>query len=192
MIKTQIKKNGTESNLGYHDTQEQADSWLAQEIANGSFGKVERHLFDYELESHGELAENASSQEEKTYKLLGEEEKIGILYTFPADFTVETVDMSAEIFAAKKRKNKKKMMAFGEDLIVDISMLNESKMVSYEQVEAVMSNATLSLLREHLWAGNIPSFINKLQTTDVTAFFDNAEKSSILQKCNEFLSSLEV
>ena len=76
-------------------------------------------------------------------------------------------------------------------MIDKISTLNDSKNLSVEQVDAFMENALISNLREHLWAGNIDTFIAKLTASDVSAFFTPQEKSAVISECQNFLTSLE-
>jgi hypothetical protein len=41
-----------------------------------------------------------------------------------------------------------------------------------------------------LWAGNIDTFVSKLQAADVSAFFSSQEKAAVIAECNTFLTSL--
>lgn len=79
---------------------------------------------------------------------------------------------------------------FGEKLIDQISLINDGKSLTTEQVDAFMSNSLISALREHLWAGNISTFIAKLTAADVSAFFSSGEKQAVLDQCSAFLTSL--
>jgi len=45
-------------------------------------------------------------------------------------------------------------------------------------------------LREHLWAGNVDTFVAKLTASDVSAFFSTEEKNAVILECQTFLTSL--
>ena len=79
MIKISVLKNNVVTNSATFETQQEADEWLAGEISNNSFGLPERP----ELNELGEPTGN----------------------TLPAEYTIEPVDISAEI-AAQNHKLK--------------------------------------------------------------------------------------
>lgn len=112
------------------------------------------------------------------------------LYKFAAEYTLETIDITVEHTLQNKILNRAKKRSFGEYLIDKISTVNDSKNLSIEQVDAFMSNPLVVSLREHLWAGNITTFISKLQTSDVSAFFTANEKNSVIEECQSFLTTL--
>lgn len=186
MKKATVTKSGVVTNQATFATQELADTWLAQEIANKSFGKPERWVYENDLLSQGE--DIANSVEMVLETVMGQEVK---KYRFPVEYTVEITDATAEVLAAKKLSDRTKKRAFGEALIDKISTINDSKNLSVEQVDAFMGNALITALREHLWAGNISTFVSKLSASDVSAFFTEQEKAVVISECNQFLSSLE-
>lgn len=186
MKKVTIKKSNVATNQATFATQELADAWLATEIANKSFGKPERWVYENDLTAQGE--DIANSTELVTEQVMGAEVK---KYKFPAEYTVEVTDATAEVLAAKKLSDRTKKRAFGEGMIDKISTINDSKELTTEQVDAFMGNALISSLREHLWAGNIPTFVSKLTASDVSAFFSSGEKAAVIAECEAFLTSLE-
>ena len=186
MKKVTIKKANVTTNQATFATQELADAWLATEIANKSFGKPERWVFEKDLVAQGE--DIANSVEMVLEEHMGVEAK---KYRFPAEYTVETTDATAEVLAAKKLSDRTKKRTFGEGMIDKISTINDGKNLTTEQVDAFMSNSLISSLREHLWAGNISTFISKLTASDVSAFFSAPEKAAVIAECEAFLTSLE-
>lgn len=186
MKRVLITKSGVVTNRAEFTTQELAETWLAQEEANKSFGKPERWVSEDRIQLEGE--DIALSDQMIIEPIMGEDVK---LYHFPAEYTVEIVDISAEVLAAKKISNRTKKRAFGESMVDKISTINDGKNLSVEQVDAFMTNALISNLREHLWAGNIDTFIAKLTASDVSAFFTSQEKSAVILECQNFLTSLE-
>ena len=177
MKKVLIKKQGVTTNQAKFATQELAEAWLAKEEASNSFGKPERWVAEDQLVSEGENIDNSIA-------MMSEMTSFGEikLYKFAAEYTVEVVDITAEVAAAKKLSDRTKKRAFGEALIDKISTLNDGKNLSIEQVDAFMTNSLISNLREHLWAGNIDTFVAKLSTTE--------EKAAVLSECQTFLTSL--
>lgn len=186
MKKVLIKKQDITTNQASFATTELANAWIAQEVANKSFGKPERWVSEDRLQVEGENIDNS-------IEMMIEPTSFGDikLYKFAAEYTVEIVDISAEVLAAKKISDRTKKRAFGEALIDKISTINDSKNLSVEQVDAFMTNALISNLREHLWAGNIDTFVAKLTASDVSAFFTSQEKSAVISECQNFLTSLE-
>ncbi len=185
MKRVLIKKQGVTTNQAEFATQELAEAWLAKEVANKSFGKPERWVSEDRLQIEGENIDNS-------LEMMIEPTSFGDikLYKFAAEYTVEVVDITAETLAAKKVSDRAKKRAFGEALIDKISTLNDSKNLSTEQVDAFMTNNLISNLREHLWAGNIDTFVAKLSTSDVSSFFTTEEKAAVLSECQTFLTSL--
>jgi len=185
MKKVLIKKQGVTTNQASFATAELANAWIAQEVTNKSFGKPERWVSEDRIQIEGENIDNS-------LEMMIEPTSFGDikLYKFAAEYTVEVVDITAETLAAKKISDRAKKRAFGEALIDKISTINDSKNLSVEQVDAFMTNSLISNLREHLWAGNIDTFISKLQSSDVSAFFTAEEKAAVILECQTFLTNL--
>ena len=183
MIKAVIKKQNVETNGSIFSSLELAQLWVQKEQA--AFGKPERWVEESRLEIEGENISNS-------IEMMIEPTSLGEikLYKFAAEYSVEYVDVTAQVTAENKVLNRAKKRAFGEALIDKISAINDSKNLSVEQVDAFMTNALISNLREHLWAGNISTFVSKLQASDVSAFFTTQEKSSVVSECQTFLTSL--
>ena len=181
MFRAKIIKNSIVTNQAEFLTMELLNEWLQQEISNNSFGLPDRWIAESEL-SPEQIAQSIEEKTENDQKY----------YRFPAEYSVVVEDISTQIAAQRAFANRQKKRAFGEMMIDKISLINDGKSLTTEQVDAFMSNALISSLREHLWAGNIPTFIDKLQSSDVSAFFSNAEKTAVIQECEQFLNSLEV
>ncbi len=171
--------------------QELADAWKLEQIQNNSWGKPQRVVRVYEnwqsLEEQGESAADVLNFVEG----INEFNRAYLDYTLKAEYTIAQEDISLQVAAEKKILNRKKKRAFGEDMVDKIAAMNDAKLLNTTQVDTFMSDALISNLREHLYAGNIPTFVDKLTTSDVSAFFSNDEKSQVLSECNQFLTSLE-
>lgn len=187
-IKLKVLKNGIQTH-GAESSQfesiEAFEAWKQDCIGKNYWGKPERWVAEDQLVSEGENIDNSIA-------MMSEMTSFGEikLYKFAAEYTVEVVDITAEVAAAKKLSDRTKKRAFGEALIDKISTLNDSKNLSVEQVDAFMTNSLISNLREHLWAGNIDTFVAKLTASDVSAFFTTPEKSAVITECQTFLTSL--
>lgn len=187
LMKKIIVKNlqGQETHSAKFETLEQANAWIEEQKILKSWGKPERWVAESQIEVEGENIDNS-------LEMMIEPTSFGDvkLYKFAAEYTIEVVDVTAEVAAQKKVSDRAKKRAFGEALIDKISTINDSKNLSVEQVDAFMTNALISNLREHLWAGNIDTFISKLQSSDVSAFFTAEEKAAVILECQTFLTNL--
>lgn len=165
---------------------EEATAWIDKQKLKNSWGKPERWVSEDRIQIEGENIDNS-------LEMMIEPTAFGDikLYKFAAEYTIEVVDTTAETLAAKKISDRAKKRAFGEGLIDKISTMNDSKNLSTEQVDAFMTNSLISNLREHLWAGNIDTFVAKLTASDVSAFFTAPEKNAVILECQTFLASLE-
>lgn len=185
MVKLNVLKSGVVSNSGKFSTEQLALAWFESEKAKGSFGKPERWVSEDRLQIEGE--DINQSIEMIVEPVLGQEVK---LYKFASEFTHEIVDITAEVAQETAIAQRKLKRAFGEQMIDKISTMNETKALTTAQIDAFMENALIISLREHLWAGNIPTFVEKLQSSDVSAFFTTQEKNAVILECQTFLTSL--
>ena len=112
------------------------------------------------------------------------------VWGLPGTYAVTYDDQAAEAAVRAAIALRKKKRNFGESMVDRISAVNEAKALSIEETDAFMTHPTMALMREHLYAGNIPTFIDKLTTLDVSAFFTSEEKQAVLDECLEFMGSL--
>ncbi len=173
-------------------TQELADTWKLEQIQINSWGRPQRVVRVFEngpsLEAQGENALDVLNFVEGVEEISN---RNYLDYTLKSEYTIAQEDISLQVAADKKISDRKKKRAFGEDMVDKIAAMNDAKLLNTTQVDAFMSNVLISNLREHLYAGNIPTFVEKLSTSDVSAFFSNDEKAFVIAECNNFLTSLE-
>lgn len=181
-----IIKNNITTHQAIFDNETQAQAWLDREGANGSFGKPERWISEYLLQTMGESIENSSGS--RVVQVPGGEVTE---YYFAAEFTHQITDITSQLVVDKKIKERKLKREFGEYIIDKIAFVNESKIGDVDDVDAFMSNPVIIKMREHLKAGNIDTFLAVLFKTDVSAFFTNQEKEMITQECRAFLQTLD-
>lgn len=107
MIQINIKKNDIVTNSATFDSQELADQWLAQEIANCSFGKPECWVTEDKedvsnaLESREVILREAEAAiiDPETNEVISEARDAVVIieYRLAATYTVETVDITAQV-----------------------------------------------------------------------------------------------
>lgn len=182
MIKVVVKNlNDVETHIGFFSDNSEADAWIEKYVLKNVWGKPSRWIAENLLESENENI------------LLSDENKIesGVkLYHFPASYTITKIDISEEVNLRNQKILRAKKRAFGEHMIDKISALNDSKGLNASQVDALMGNELISSLREHLWVGNIDTFVTKLSNSDVSLFFTNQEKDSVISECEQFLLNI--
>src|SRR5690606_15294603 len=123
MKKVSIKNlQGQETHSAKFETIEQANAWIEEQKALRSWGKPERWVAEDQLVSEGENIDNSIA-------MMIEPTSFGDvkLYKFAAEYTIEVVDVTAEVAAQKKVSDRAKKRAFGESLIDKISTINDSK-----------------------------------------------------------------
>ena len=179
MIEARILKNGIQTHAAEFANQSDAEAWVNQTKVSGAFGKLERWLKQSEF-----------TTEQLHYALDSDERDDGMYYKFAQEFTVEFVDITAEKLAAKKIEDRTKKRRFGQMLIDKIATMNDAKGLNHEQVDAFMLNPLIVNLKAHLEAGNIDTFIFKLNNSNVSAFFTAEEKAAVILQCETFLSNL--
>lgn len=166
-------------------TQEDVDNWIANQASVGAWGKSSG-FYPISKLTPEELAQEISRKTVDDFGNLLTEPLIEI----PAQYTIEQTDITSQIVAQDKLLLRAKKRQFGESLIDQISVLNDSKLPTFEQVDALMGNALITSLREHLWSGNIDTFVTKLIASDVSQFFTTDEKNNVITQCQAFFASL--
>ena len=96
MIKVNILKNNEITNSASFATQELADSWLAQEIANNSFGKSDRWL-------------SFLGEPDQGYTNTRQVENI-TEYFYPSEYSIQITDISSQILAQQESEEALKFL----------------------------------------------------------------------------------
>lgn len=94
MFKVNIYKNSIVTNEASFQSEDLANNWLMQESLNGSFGKNERWLIESEF-TNETVEQSLEWQWRDGFDDLPE-------YKFPADYSVEIIDISAEVLAQQE------------------------------------------------------------------------------------------
>lgn len=187
MFRVSIKDiSNNEKFTAEYPTMEAIENFINTNKEISYFGKNERLVAEFDLEKYGEDKNKATGF--TTENINGEMIKV---YHFNAEYIIDIQDISTEFQMRKKVQDRYLKRSFGEKMIDKISAINDSKNLSVLQVDEFMSNALITSLREHLWAGNISTFVSKLDANDVSLFFTNVEKANVITECQQFLLSLE-
>ena len=85
----------------------------------------------------------------------------------PAEFTVVIEDISAQVAQQQALAKRKEKRAFGESMIDQISLVNETAQVNETTLEALVLDSDFMVIREHLYSGSLLSAYNKILATEV-------------------------
>lgn len=168
MIKALVKNKQTleVTHEGRFETQEQAEAWFSEQELNKSFGEPAHQV-------------NTADFGQPP-----------VFVDVEAPYFVEYADISLEVAAAKRLADRKKKRHFGESLVDQIGAITDARALDSEQADALMMHPLVANIREHLWAGNIETAQEKIQTGDLSAFFSEEEKGAILAQISQFLQTL--
>lgn len=131
MIKISISRNNQVTNQANFQTQAEADAWLAQEVANKSFGKP-AGFYPISQLSPEELAQETSRKEVDE---LGNP-LMEVMVEIPAQYSVATEDITAQVEAEKAKEAQKK--ADRSNRVVNLKSIDWSKNLSNVQMQAIL------------------------------------------------------
>lgn|SRR3972149_1147413 len=181
MKKVNVLKENKIVQTAYFKDDESLNNWVDLLEKKFAWGKPERWVKASDEDISNALEQRVIQTEFETYTE----------YKLASEYTIEITDVTAEFEERSKIQKRTKKRFFGEYMIDKIAASNEAKNLTIEQIEAFMSDTTIFSLREHLWAGNIDTFITKLTASDVSAFFTTEEKAYVIAVCQAFLNDLE-
>ena len=201
MKRIKILKNGIVTNLNddLKMSDAEKDQWLASEIANGSFGKVERWVHEDRVSEDEKKVALEVREVELTFptpEVIDEETKEVLVpskthykeYRLAAEFEVVEEDISSEIQERERVKFGKACQNFGAELIAWVHSLNEAKVLSVEQFQAILQDPTLASIERCLWNGSIKTAKILVQSMQ-PGLFSKEEKEAVLAKIDQFLAS---
>lgn len=152
------------THTGYFETQNQVDMWIGECASKNKWGLPERPELN-------ELGEPTGA-------------------TLPAEYTIEQVDISAEVSATQKLNQGLTSQNFGAQLIAKVWALNETKAeannLTQEQFDAILADADLAMIERLLWNGSLKTAKAKIQALS-TSYFTQAEKDAFISEINNFL-----
>lgn len=137
MVLVQIKKQNQVTNKGLFDTEDDANAWISQEIANGSFGKPDRWVAEESLEAVDERQVLVSPKIDETLDDDGNvvSEAIPAVYRteylLPAEFSVEKIDLGIEPLLSEIRVKRNILLSQTDYTQLPDSPLSEKKRTEF-------------------------------------------------------------
>lgn len=150
------------------ETQELATAWVNETKLTGTFGKLERWLTEAQTIAEGSDIANAVDVAEMTNPFPGNgEPETYMIYKFSAEFTIEYVDITAEIAAAAVKIRGLTSQNAGAEIIAAVWALNEVKLeagtLTAQQFQAILADQSLALIERLLWNGSLRSAKSLIQ-----------------------------
>lgn len=99
MIKVTVKTGDTVTHGGQFNNQAEVSEWIARNEAVKAFGKPERWIHEDDLDALGEEKLLAIASED-----VGGPDEDRKRYKFPAEYTIEVEDISAQILAEVEKE----------------------------------------------------------------------------------------
>jgi hypothetical protein len=185
MFKAKVFKVGVEHpSVGVFDTQELADAWLSEGIANNWWGKPERWL--KEMDFTTETVEQALESRLVT-------PEVGEAYTeykFASEYTTETVDISAEVAAEVSLSKRLSDQQFGSLFLAKVVELNKAKYIAgsltLQDLDDMDSDAVLQKLERAAWRGDVKK-LKVLVSSYSGTYYSAEEKAMLLGVINNYL-----
>lgn len=182
MIKVDVMRYDGKSFSSAFNTEEDADAWIASQVATNSWGKPERWVME------GDESEDYSRAIDTR-----EEEYFGetrMLYKLPVDYEITKTDISLQIAAQKALHDQKAKREFGEAFLDKLSVDLQARLTTSQEIEAIMFNPKWQVYREFLKSGYLETFLGRFQEDDTSELFTETEKAAIIDSVGAFVSSL--
>jgi hypothetical protein len=184
MIKANIKNlSNVVTHMSYFDTQELATAWVNETKITGAFGKLERWLTEAQAIAEGKDIADAVDVAEMTNPFPGNGEPATyMIYKYPAEFSVEYVDISAEVAAQAVKARGLGSQNAGAEIIAAVWALNEVKLeagsLTAQQFQAILADQSLALVERLLWNGSLRSAKSLIQAYSGDLF--SAEEKTLV------------
>lgn len=174
-------------------------SWIDQQISKNSWGKPERWIHEMYLESLNEnINDSIDTREIEDFpaieEVLDENNEIiqpyipartHIEYKFPCQYTIEVTDCTEEVQKERLVQEGIKRQNLGAQIIAKVFSINESKELTIEQFNAIMSDSTLERIERLLWTGSLRTAKLLIQSLD-TIYYTTDEKNQILEMLTDY------
>jgi hypothetical protein len=178
-------------------TEQEAQAWIIEGNDGKWWGETTQEIIPAVTEIQQIIIQEAVLDEEGNVleEAIVEDQEIVIepeqVINHPATYTVEIVDISAELEQKQKLTTRAEKRAFGESMIDLISTINESANVNEATLEALILDQDFLVIREHLYSGSLKSAYNKIlasETKILTVFSQpnlDLVKSQLLAKLQQ-------
>lgn len=193
MLQVIIKSvDGSKQWQGQFETQEEIDSWIAQNQAVNAWGKPERTLTadaDGNVPDEDVLKATSSEEveiqpEQTVTNEDGSTETIPAVkrtqYTFAADYTIsDPVDISAQIAQRQAVSQATAARIFGQSVLDNVWAVNVASKKTVDEMKALASDETLSQIVFFLQTGSINTAHDLIKNMG-TAHYTQAQIDTIL------------
>lgn len=198
MFKLNIFKNNEIVAEGEFETLQLANDGLSKGIQKEYWGKSayteiisavtemqEVVITPAELDAEGNIVTEAITEMQEV--VISPETTI----EHPAEFTYTIEDISTQIEAERKLIVRKDKRGFGEVVIDQLAVINETSNVSSATLEALILDPDFTVIKEFLWDGSLKSAYNKILAIEpkILTVFSQADldliKAKLLAKLQE-------
>jgi hypothetical protein len=174
MIRIQIKKNNIVTHQADFATQELADAWVLDNVANNSWGKPERWLTEDQTISEG--LETINAADTRIVDSITE-------YKFLAEYSIIQEDATAEYESARAYEETSEAIALGVTIITKVGTLNKKKLKNAEwdaaKFNSLLVNPTMANIERACWNGSLKTAKALIQSLDNT-YYTESEKAEII------------
>lgn len=184
MIRIKIFKNAVQTHGADFTSLLEAQAWIDENVASNSWGKPERWVKQSDVTEQGEtLAESTAFEERET------ELGTAIFFKFPAQYTVETSDITSQVETQDAIQESKEAVELGAELVALIRYFNQAKLdagtMTDAQFIAFLQDATAAQIERALWTGTFKTA--KPMILAYPSFYTADEKAQIIAKIDAFL-----
>lgn len=173
--------NGYQTHQGIFATQEQAEAWVSEQRQLNSWGLDVRWVDGNLLND----AEKATALDQSQETIGGE---VVTYYQMPAQYSVEISDPSFDETVQSELAYRARARQFGNELIDYISVVNETKGLTMNQLLAVLSNQSVMTVSELLKVGSLIYARQIILGMDESIYTAN-EKATVVTKIEAFLTA---
>jgi|GEM_PF-4345525 len=187
MIRATITNlTGKITNQAQYPDQASAQAWVQTERTRGSFGKDDRWISEDDITATGEDKTKAIASESYVSDVDGTTK---MKYHFAAEFTIAYLDVSAEIAQAHALSKGLQAQSYGAQIVAAVFALNESSSITPAQLQALMSDSTISMIERLCWNGSLIS-ARVLIAGLSNAFYTDAQKVQVLALVDGYIAEL--
>lgn len=189
MLKIEIKNKQGVVNWGAKfDTQEEANTWINENILKNTWGNPERWVWDSDLQKEGLNSEDAIDSNVINY--FGENRTY---YKFAKEYEIIQSDITSEVEEELGIEEQLKKQVIGQKIIAVVSYINSKKLesgqMSVPTFQAMLADVTIQNIERLLWNGSINTAKSLINLLDET-YWSTSEKASIISKIDQELGAL--
>lgn len=186
MIRVKIFKNAVQTHGADFSSLLEAQAWIDENVASNAWGKPERWIKQSDIPVLGENLSESTEFEERTTELGS-----SLYFKFPAQYTVETSDITAEVTAQEELQESEEAINVGVAIIAKVRTINKLKLRNTiwdaATFNALLINPTMANIERACWNGSLSTAKALVQSLDNT-YYTNEEKQIIIDMINAHLT----